>query len=133
MITRHNGLAAFEKELPSIKEWLDITDWHAGGSTTINGSGNDMDIIILVGTDIWVTALHAPGWLLLGEESYNSCGMFKSYRKGDLNLIITDCELYYEKWKIARNVCIWLATQHNMRDRDTRVMIHHIVCDLETD
>ena len=136
MITMHEGLTQFEKELPSIQEWLDITDWHTGGSTTINGEGNDLDIIILVGRDIEAIEdieLHAEGWALLGEESYQSCGMFKSYRKGDLNLIVTDDELYYENWKIARNVCIWLARRHGLRDRSTRVMVHHIVCDLGTD
>ena len=132
MITKQEGLTQFEKELPELHEWLDITDWHTGGSATINGEGNDLDIIILVGTDLEDTELRAEGWALLGVESYLSCGMFKSYRKGDLNLVITDDELYYENWKIARNVCIWLASRHGLRDRETRVMVHHLVCDLET-
>ena len=132
MITKQEGLTQFEKELPELHEWLDITDWHTGGSATINGEGNDLDIIILVRTATEDTELHAEGWALLGEKSYLSCGMFKSYRKGDLNLIITGDELYYEKWKIARNVCTWLASRHGLRDRETRVMVHHLVCDLET-
>lgn len=133
MITLHKGLAQFENELPELHKCINITDWHIGGSTAINGEGNDVDAIILVDTDIENVEVHANGWVLLGEESYHSCGMFKSYRKGDLNIIITDDEWYYEKWKIALNVCIWMRFKHGLSDRDTRVDIHSIICDMETD
>lgn len=111
-----------------------VRAWHIGGSTAINGSGNDVDVITLQDNPlVWNDFFYMKvnGWELCGGESYNSCGMFMALRKGNVNLIIVENAEYYRCWEKARDVCIWLRMALGITDRDARVAIHRIVCDSE--
>ena len=128
-IKYEDALRLVEAELPKLKPVLRYINWHLGGSTYINGEGNDVDVIILLPKGhLTFGMLDDAEWRHLGKESYDSWGMFDSYRKGELNLILTDDPVYYHSWEIARAVCRGLS-RYGLNTRDARVFVHSVVCD----
>lgn len=105
-----------------------ILEYFITGSVAFNGQGNDLDVVCLV------RALPPPcstnsGWVLCGEESYESQGMFIALRKGDVNLILCEDAEYYRAWATAKEVCLYLSKVHSMTTRDVRVAIHKMIVD----
>lgn len=105
-----------------------ILEYHITGSVAFNGQGNDLDVVCLV------YALPSPcstnsGWVLCGEESYESRGMFVALRKGDVNLILCEDVEYYRAWATAKEVCTYLSKVYGTNTRDVRVAIHKIIVD----
>lgn len=105
------------------------------GSTYINGSGRDVDIIIghALGLDeeevetiarilqVWDPELRAPH----GLSCYsNGC---LSLRKGHMNVVVSTASIVL--WKLAREVCSALAAGKGSIDKETRVLVHRVLVD----
>lgn len=107
-----------------------VRAWHIGGSTAINGSGNDVDVIVLQDNPlIWGDFFYMKlyGWELCGDDAYKECSGFMALRKGAINLILVENAEYYRGWEKARDVCIWLREKHGISDKEARIAVHQIV------
>lgn len=66
------------------------------------------------------------GWLICGkdyEEAKRIDSTFKSYRKGEINLILTQNPLIYERYKFATRLCKYL----NIKDKAQRIGVFTMV------
>lgn len=61
------------------------------------------------------------------KEGYNNYSggnsLFTSYRKGLVNILVTEDFRFYKRWGVATEVCRYL----NITDRNTRVGVHRII------
>ena len=57
------------------------------------------------------------------EYDVNGEGSFRCYRKGDVNLIVTDCEDMYNKWQDATE----LAKAMKLNDKEQRIRLFQYV------
>lgn len=132
-VTLETGGVEWANEEGWLSSVLGPLQYHFGGSTAINGVGNDLDVIIYQGADLGtvVDLLEGSTWELLGEESYNSEGDFVAFRKGNLNIIVCNNTAYYRDWLVAMDVCCYLAVHHGLTTRDVRVAIHKMIVDGE--
>lgn len=97
------------------------------GSTYIQGTGQDFDVLHLVDSiDDAKAALLDDGFVLEGEESYDT-STFYSLRKGEVNALITADHDFYGGFIRAANVCRYLA----VTDKAQRVAVHRIIMDGE--
>lgn len=100
------------------------------GSTAVNGSGNDIDIVLEHNDlDDAAVTLEAAGWAVIASEVYRgvqSDGWF-SARKGELNLLVSITEVR-ELWLAANEVCkVFVAIVDRPSTRDERVAFHRAV------
>jgi len=81
----------------------------------------DVDFLMLVPdrSDVTGTKLHDLGYVLDdGNVHYDpSEGEFNSWRRGKLNLILTDCEEFYESFMLASRV----AKKLNLLNKKDRI------------
>lgn len=75
--------------------------------------------------------LKKDGWELCGAEYENQGfgnmhnGKFVAFRKGELNLIITESAVVYDRYKIATRV----ATKLNLISKDDRIALFQMIRD----
>ena len=85
----------------------------------------DTDILCLVASKEHIIsvlgALLTQGWEIDGD--YGLSSHFTSYRKGNINLIVTKAPEFYELFIKARDVCKLL----NIMDKKLRCKIHKII------
>lgn len=123
---------ALQKVLPKA---LEHNEYFLAGSTAINGSGNDYDVVITVSgeddeaLDVIASDLADDDWEVDSAEVYrgvDSDGWF-SARKGDVNLLV--CEpTQAELWRISTDVCIaYRILAGRDTTRDERVFLHKVV------
>lgn len=84
---------------------------------------SDLDILVLT-SDLELVALRltAAGFEREGGEHYPE-SEFRSYRKGDVNFIITEDPVFFDKFKVAAEVCRYLR----LSSRDQRINVHNII------
>lgn len=106
-----------------------VVDYHVNGSCAINGSGNDVDVVVLL--ESLEFGEFSGTYTHLVEESYASDGDFDSYRDGVINFIFTDNKEYYIRWLSAREVCRHMAPHYGFNTREFRVQMFRIIVDQE--
>lgn len=109
--------------------WVD-REKHLVGSTSVNGVGNDIDIVVVHNDlDDAAMVLDEAGWVLNTAEVYRgieSDGWF-SARKGELNLLVSTSEVA-ELWTTADEVCrLFVSIVGRPSTRDERVAFHRAV------
>lgn len=109
--------------------WTD-REKHLVGSTSVNGVGNDIDIVVVHNDlDDAAMVLDEAGWVLNKAEVYRgveSDGWF-SARKGELNLLVSISEVA-ELWTTADEVCrLFVSIVGRPSTRDERVSFHRAV------
>lgn len=109
--------------------WTD-REKHLVGSTSVNGVGNDIDIVVVHNDlDDAAMVLEDAGWVLNTAEVYRgieSDGWF-SARKGELNLLVSISEVA-ELWTTADEVCrLFVSIVGRPSTRDERVAFHRAV------
>lgn len=98
------------------------------GSTYVLGSGNDIDYVALVpSVEDAVEALLDDDWVLGSSDEYPT-DAFKSLRRGKLNLMVTDSELFYKDYVLSSEVCKVLQ----LKDKLDRIRVHRVIMDCET-
>lgn len=98
------------------------------GSVIINGTGNDVDIVIggmylsmpQYATDLLLSNLD-PKWSRAGHYM----GDFLSFRHEVYNLIVYSKPI--RPWYTARNICAGLAAIKGSVDKETRVFVHRML------
>lgn len=126
-VQRENGLKLAEEAIQKLREeGADIVQWHVNGSVAINGSGNDLDVVVQVLKLVPHQFEHC--FIRQGGESYESAVMFESYRDGNINYILIDDAFHYENWITAREVCKVMG-EYGFEDRDFRVRMFSIIAD----
>lgn len=111
------------------------------GSKYILGAGLDTDYLLLVSHGAFdsVTAASLSDSITQYEEQVGygaeSRGMFRSFKTGGegrdvINLLLTPWDEYYYNWRLAADVCRFVAnTAHDRMHKEHRVAIHEIICD----
>lgn len=97
------------------------------GSTYILGAGKDIDVLVLCENKhdtLNVSGVVNSGWALETDEKYEGSEFF-SIRKGDVNLLLTDDEEFFDGFAMAAEVCKYLK----LADRAQRVAVHRIIRD----
>lgn len=97
------------------------------GSTYINGQGKDTDVLV---SGLTRAQVLAAGYVADGEDQYATSGAFQSYRKGDVNLILSEDRDYFHRFIQAAELCrvITRVTGHNI-SKDLRVAVHAFIRD----
>ena len=70
-----------------------------------------------------VDALHKQDFLLCGREEYEFIG-WTAMRKGNINLILTDNLVYYNKFEAATE----LAKKRNLLEKKDRIELFRQIC-----
>ena len=110
-----------------------VVDYAPTGSREIcNPSPMDTDedwVVLIKHNDAmreFEKVLVLDGWLICGkdyEEAKRIDSTFKSYRKGEINLILTRNPLIYERYKFATRLCKFL----NITDKAQRIGVFTMV------
>lgn len=113
----------------STASWTD-REKYLVGSTSVNGVGNDIDIVVVHNNlDYAAMVLEDAGWVLNTAEVYRgieSDGWF-SARKGELNLLVSE-EDVRDQWLVADEVCrLFVTFVGRPSTRDERVAFHRAV------
>lgn len=116
-----------QKETNMIAELLGVPQHHVClvGSRLICGEGHDTDLLVLSGSEL--TLIEAGYHRDLEDALYEDTA-FVSWRKGDMNVLLTSDPQYF-----AAEVAIAYAAQaiaqntFDMSDRDGRVAFHSLV------
>lgn len=100
-----------------------VSDWHPTGSNYICDppvENTDIDTIVLANED-FETELRSSGWSDNNTENleYESMGQFTSYRKGNLNYIVTNNPLFYHRFVKATRI----AKEQNLINKTDRVAL----------
>lgn len=100
------------------------------GSTYINGQGKDTDVLVIGLTREQVLG---AGYEPDGEDGYDASGTFQSYRKGDVNLILSEDHDDFCRFIQAAELCrvITRITGHKI-NKDLRVAVHTFIRDDES-
>ena len=111
-----------EKEIESLSpiKWQKV-----GSQVTCNPppSGTDIDYLILLNARR-PNAISSLGFFFEAGAHYEpSEGQFNSWRKGNVNLIVTDCPIFYEKFVSATNA----AKKLNLLLKDERITLFQAI------
>jgi hypothetical protein len=102
------------------------------GSTYIHGQGNDIDILVLLDsaapTCLSVASLILPGWIYGGSTPKSGDG-WCSWKQGDINLLVTADQTYFNAWVTAAEVCRYLALRGVKLEKPDRIAVHAIIMD----
>jgi hypothetical protein len=100
------------------------------GSTYIHGQGNDIDILVLLdSTGGSVDELRLPGWVY-GGSTPKSGDKWCSWKQGDINLLVTADQTYFNAWVTATEVCKYLFLKRGIvLDKPERIAVHAIIMD----
>ena len=102
------------------------------GSIYIYGQGNDIDILVLLDRDIpmcpSVNSLMLPGWVY-GGSTPKSGERWCSWKQGDINLLVTADQKYFNDWVTAAEVCKYLALRGVKLEKPDRIAVHAIIMD----
>jgi hypothetical protein len=124
-------------EIMAVKPWADVSRlpdavlalatraMHVGSRVTCNPAltDTDDDYLILVPTpatgEVIYNLLCKNGWMPDGEDHYAGLGQFVSFRRGDMNIIVTDSPDFYAKFELATHV----AAALNIQRKRGRIML----------
>lgn len=98
---------------------LEIKRFFRTGSREIYPDGavqSDVDYVVLNQDDIDFVAL---GFTLEGETGSYDFESFRSFRRGEVNLIVVDSLMAFRKWRVATAA----AKQLRLKRRDDRVRL----------
>lgn len=95
------------------------------GSTYSLGHGNDLDILVLGDMYALSNTLEGMGWTRETLFIHYDNTDFISLRKDNVNLLLTDDQEFFERFKLAAEVCKVL----NLADRRARILVHRVVRD----
>ena len=100
------------------------------GSTYIYGGGNDIDILVLLdNTGGSVDELRLPGWEYGGSTPKSGDG-WCSWKQGDINLLVTADQTYFNDWVTASEVCKYLFLKRGIvLEKPDRIAVHAIIMD----
>lgn len=122
-----------------VREFLNSVPGHVDefdftGSAFIEGVKNpgDLDCIVLVNdTTEFEDVLTGVGYVMSDPGDYNapepgrdpSEGVFFSFRKGEINLIVTDNRRFYDSFRVASEICRMLK----VTEKENRVDVHGLL------
>lgn len=120
-------------EVAGCKELLaslpDVAEWRVVGSAAVVGGGRDVDVLVLVREQgPFCGLLQDLGATFCSTNQYLN-DSFTAMRRGNINFLVVDTRVEYDKWVIATEVCKWLSVKYMSCDRDTRVCIHRAIVD----
>jgi len=100
------------------------------GSTYIYGGGNDIDILVLLdSTGGSIEELRLPSWEY-GGSTPKSGDKWCSWKQGDINLLVTEDQTYFNAWVTAAEVCKYLFLKRGVvLDKPDRIAVHAIIMD----
>lgn len=102
---------------------LDMEGAELVGTLYTLGEGNDMDICVLVrDVDDAVVSLEEHGYEQTGRAGYAD-DEFTTFRKGHVNLLLSEDKEWFNKFLTAAEVCRYLKTA----DKTQRKAIHRII------
>lgn len=101
------------------------------GSTYIQGEGSDIDCLFLW-EKVDVQCIGFPGWDYGGSIGEGNESNWGSWKKGNINLLVTSSKESYNAWLTSAEVCRFLSLRKIGLTRDERVAIHNIVMDDST-
>lgn len=136
-VTREIGM----QEVQKIKVFLDgrddVSDVQLVGSSFINGTGKDADVLILCDNqDELAIAFEYADCVIEGEpESGGGDNSFISLRTDDsdgytTNILLTDDQEVFDTWVAAAHACRYVHEELGVAlAREHRVQLHQIIMD----
>ncbi len=114
---------------PRLAEWAFAA--RTVGSTYIYGHGEDLDLLVLVRTPVGMSSL-VNSWyhpdFKYGGSGPKSGDNWCSWKRGTLNLLLTDDEDLYDRWLMAAEVCRYLHLAKGVvLTKPERIAIHDII------
>jgi hypothetical protein len=109
-----------------------IVDYCATGSRVIVSPpvmDTDEDYVVLVQSiPTFAKRLNGDGWKLDGKDYGTGAGInnFKSFRKAQVNLIVTDNKLFFARYKFATRI----GQALNLAHKEDRVALFEMIRDL---
>lgn len=102
------------------------------GSSAVLGKGNDLDVCLL-STERTIhdaaPLLEAAGYVLSQDDDYElDEDTFACFRKGDVNVMLTDNENWFYAFVEATKVCQTLKIKKKWK----RIAVHRLLMDLES-
>lgn len=101
------------------------------GSSYIVGEGADLDLVVLVTPgylDEACIKLRDAGYAFTGAEDCSGAeDEFRTFRKGDVNVMLSDEDKWYDAFLTAAEVCKALQ----LREKWQRIAVHRVIMDNE--
>lgn len=99
------------------------------GSTYIYGQGVDIDVLVLVDSEHLISSWQHPEWKYGGSTPKSGDG-WGSWKKGEVNLLLTHSEDYFNKWLTAADVCKYLFHKRSIvLSKEERIAVHAMIMD----
>lgn len=108
-----------------------VEDFCVAGSAIYHPEPKDLDFLVLAtGSSFMTDARWAFGsdWTVVGSRYDDQTDKWGSIRKGDVNLIVTVDPEWFQRAKIANEVCAALK----LMDKGDRIVVYRVVRDLYT-
>lgn len=102
------------------------------GTQFISGEGQDIDFVVLVDKAMQARAPSDSGWLnTSGVSGSGTEDLFETYRKGDVNLIVTEDAEFITQFKQAAEISKYVNSFYKL-DKSQRIKLHRIIMNGET-
>lgn len=131
LISLEDGLLKFDEFVSKFDSEMIPSDVRMVGSISINGYGNDLDILIHVDQQYLnklLNYLFREGFKLEGGDGYPP-DKFESFRNGRINVIVTTDEPFFVSWIRSVEVCNFFVSKCGPINKDDRIMIHKLIMD----
>lgn len=127
--------SVIDKETSYIRETVNVLRrFHGGSRVTVTPpvTDTDDDYVLLIEDyrdeafrQSIENVMTANGWTLGGSKALNNSGFnkFQSWKKGDLNIILTRDEEWFNKMRCATLLCIEL----NLKEKSQRIRVFEAV------
>ncbi len=97
------------------------------GSVYINGKGDDLDIAVIYNEEVGFRLLNA-GFISDNDNGVYNHERFKSFRRGDINVIAIFDRKEFERFKYATRLCRELREDFGKDlTKDLRVFLHEFI------
>lgn len=102
------------------------------GSSFINGKGVDLDLVVKVKDAQHAQDLLMDAGYILSSTGSGSGDKFCCFRKGDVNVMITESQDWYELFVKAALVCRAVTLQGIQLSKEGRIAVHRVLMDGES-
>lgn len=110
--------------------YAEDTDVALVGTMYTHGEGNDYDYVVLVPNVARAQAdFNESGYRYTGAESGDE-DEFHTFRKGDVNIMLTESLSFFTNFKVAAEVCKYVQKLTPL-DKAGRIAIHRIIMNEE--
>ena len=102
------------------------------GSSLINGEGVDLDLVAKVKDIEYSKDLLVAAGYTLSSSGSGSGDEFCCFRKGDVNVMITESQTWFDNFVKSARACRVVTLQGFQLDKAARIAIHRVIMNGES-